>query len=102
ATAPPDKTGGAMRLSAVLLVTLVTGAAAAWWWSTLPPPPARTDWRLRAQVLAATGVAGTADGPADAASFADPFGVAVAPDGSLLVTDGDRLRAVAPDGATRT
>ncbi len=91
-----------MRLSAVLLVTLVTGAAAAWWWSTLPPPPARTDWRLRAQVLAGTGVAGTADGPADAASFADPFGVAVAPDGSLLVTDGDRLRAVAPDGSTRT
>ncbi len=91
-----------MRRSAVLLVTLLAGAAAAWWWSTLPPPPTRTDWRMRAHVLAGTGVTGTADGPADAVAFADPFGVAVAPDGVLVVTDGDRLRTVARDGSTRT
>lgn len=91
-----------MRRFGLLLVTLLAGAAAAWWWSTLPPPPSRTDWRLRASVLAGTGVAGTEDGTADTARFTDPFDVAVAPDGSVLVTDGDRLRSIAPDGTTTT
>ena len=48
---------------------------------------------------------GTADGDSSRAHFSDPFGVAVAPDGSILVADGvqaDRIRRIAPDGRVST
>src|ERR1044072_3790224 len=40
---------------------------------------------------------------ADALRFGNPFGVAVAPDRTVFVTDGeqDRLVQIAPDGATK-
>jgi prepilin-type N-terminal cleavage/methylation domain-containing protein len=54
--------------------------------------------------LAGTGNAGFQDGQASAAQFNRPRGVAVAPDGSVVVADTDnaRIRRISPDGTTVT
>jgi len=54
--------------------------------------------------VAGTGKAGFADGPVAAASFYDPLGVALAPDGSIYVADrsNHRIRKVVPGGAVST
>ena len=41
-------------------------------------------------------------GPATEATLADPFGVVVAPDGSLYIVDQARIRRVGPDGIITT
>jgi hypothetical protein len=47
---------------------------------------------------------GFADGPGDAARFADPMGIAIEPNGNLLVADSSnmRLREVSPGGSVST
>ena len=54
--------------------------------------------------LAGSGTAGCVDGPATTAQFSDPFGVAVMPNGSVVVADSynNRIRLVAPDGTVTT
>ncbi|MBB5203682.1 sugar lactone lactonase YvrE [Inhella inkyongensis] len=55
----------------------------------------------RLQLLAGDGHPGWRDGAAYQARFSDPFGLAVAADGSLWVSDGgdtNRIRRIAPDG----
>ena len=62
-------------------------------------------WRASVSILAGTGAPGFADGPARAARFADPFGVAVAADGTLYVADAgesNRIRKVTPQGEVST
>ncbi len=56
----------------------------------------------RAPLTRVRTLAGAAVG-AEAARFSNPFGVAVATDGSVFVTDGEqnRLYRIAPDGATK-
>src|SRR5688572_3936787 len=56
-------------------------------------------------VLAGDGVADVRDGPSPLARFSDPFGVTVAPDGSIYVADAgraQRVRRIAPDGTVTT
>ena len=56
-------------------------------------------------VVAGEGVADVRDGPSRLARFSDPFGVAVAPDGSIYVADAgraQRVRRIAPDGIVTT
>jgi sugar lactone lactonase YvrE len=56
-------------------------------------------------VVAGDGVADMRDGPSPLARFSDPFGVAVAPDGSIYVADAgraQRVRRVASDGTVTT
>lgn len=58
------------------------------------------------QLVAGTGARGFAGdgGPATAAEFTDPSGVAAAPDGTIYVADtgNGRVRAIAPDGTIST
>lgn len=59
----------------------------------------------RVVVIAGAGYPGTEDGPANSASFSDPFGVAVDRKGNLYVTDagqGNRIRRITPDGKVET
>jgi DNA-binding beta-propeller fold protein YncE len=91
-----------------LVIAATTGVAAALlWrrWRPEKPPPLDANWIANTRVLAGDGVPGTKDGPADEARFSDPFGVAVAPDGTVYVTDaGDTqgVRAISPDGTVHT
>src|SRR5215469_5504244 len=54
--------------------------------------------------FAGSGLAGIADGPAASASFLEPEGVAVAPDGDLYVADtaAQRIRRITPQGIVST
>jgi sugar lactone lactonase YvrE len=95
------------------VTTVVFGAASGagfWWWAYgserfEEPPPLPRDWPARVIVLAGDGTIGHRDARGERARFADPFGVAAAPDGTIFVTDaGDRpgIRAIAPDGTVST
>ncbi len=73
----------------------------------LTPAQARTErfWTARVTTLAGSGTAGPGDGPPGGGAFADPFGVAVAPRGTIYVADGgdnNRIRTIAPDGTLAT
>ena len=63
------------------------------------------DWRAYVSTLAGNGLAGIVDGAAAASRFSDPYGVAVARDGTVYVADGgdsNRIRRIAPDGTVST
>jgi hypothetical protein len=92
--------------SAVFLAMLVSLAAASAWWRdatrTVPLPPG---WRAVVTVLAGDGRRGVLDGAAGEARFMDPYGVAVAGDGTVYVADGvpaHRIRAISRDGMVTT
>jgi hypothetical protein len=97
------------RLVAASVVT--AGATLLSWllwtpfWRAPAPPPEDDHWVGDAGVLAGDGRMGVRDGEASSARFSDPFGVAVAPDGGLLVADGvdaHRIRRIGPDGRVST
>lgn len=48
--------------------------------------------------LAGSGVSGITNGPGAAASFSSLTGVAVDPDGTVYVADGNRIRKISPEG----
>jgi sugar lactone lactonase YvrE len=71
----------------------------------LPPPPSyELHIASRARVLAGSGKAGHADGPAETAQFSSPAGIALGPAGELYVCDsGNHLvRKIARDGRVTT
>jgi sugar lactone lactonase YvrE len=81
--------------------------AAFWWWAfrPLPPPALEAGWQARAAVLAGDGVRGTRDGEAGGARFSEPFGLAIAADGTIYVADAgdaDLIRRISPDGRVAT
>jgi DNA-binding beta-propeller fold protein YncE len=80
--------------------------AGAWWLSrTVPDEGPEPRWTAAVRVLAGDGLEGSYDGPADRARFSDPFGIAVAPDGTVYVADAgvsQRIRVIAPDGTVST
>jgi hypothetical protein len=92
-------------VAAVSIVVIACAAAAAYAWQQLQPPrisPPEQNWQATVAVLAGDGVPGAIDGLGLRARFAEPFGIAAAPDGTIFVTDAghaDRIRRVAPDGA---
>src|SRR5689334_19504266 len=86
----------------VVLVALIFGSGAYLWWRSQRLEPFVFGDRSWVTVVAGDGVADVRDGPAPLARFSDPFGVAIAPDGSIYIADGGgahRVRRIAPDGA---
>ena len=91
---------------AVLAVTLV-GVAGVTWYLTRPeaPEPPWLGVVGVADVLAGDARSRWRDGPASEASFSEPFGVAVARDGVIHVSDAGeshRIRRITPDGMVTT
>src|SRR6266850_1210316 len=76
-----------------------------WGFRPLPPAPLEPGWVARALVLAGDGVRGTRDGDSGNAGFSEPFGLAVAADGTIYIADAgeaDRIRGISPDGRVFT
>lgn len=73
--------------------------------AALGPAPTPVAWPGHLQLLAGDGVQGLRDGVAAQARFADPWGIAIARDGTAYVTDaGDSncIRAIRGDGTVVT
>lgn len=89
-----------------MAVLVLAATAAGWWWlARSPAPEIEPGWVGTARVIAGDGTTGYRDGTAWRARFADPFGVAVAPDGTVFVADaGDsnRIRRIGSDGFVST
>lgn len=99
----------------LLVVLVATAAALAATWiferrppiaqAVLGPAPTTIGWAGHIDLIAGDGIPGRRDGAAIQARFADPYGVAVAKDGAVFVSDaGDnnRIRRIAPDGTVTT
>lgn len=97
----------------VVLVATAAALAATWMFERRPPiaqavlgpAPTTIGWAGHIDLLAGDGIPGLRDGTGMQARFADPYGVAVAKDGALFVSDaGDnnRIRRIAPDGTVTT
>lgn len=99
-----------MRRYVIATIILVVGFAAFLLIYSLirgkRPPKTIVGWRATAITWAGDGAPGFRDDPSRTrAAFADPFGVAVAPDQTIYVTDsGDnnRIRKISPDGQVQT
>ena len=86
-----------------VLVLLSVAAIIAYRYFTKPKPTAR-EAVGKVTTYAGTGAPGDADGARDAASFTDPFGLAVDRRGNVLVSDGttNRIRLITPQGEVKT
>ena len=97
-----------MRRSIVLLIVLVVLGSTVWLVvrRVNRPTPTKIGWRAELTVIAGNGAPVFRDSPRGVdAGFADPFGVAIGPDGTIYVADaGDsnRIRKVAADGSVST
>jgi len=83
----------------------ILAAGLAWWRWIQQPVSIEPAWTGTATVVAGDGVDGVRDGDASRAQFSDPFGVAVAADGTLYVADAGhahRIRGISPDGRVFT
>lgn len=84
---------------AASLLLLAAAALAAAWYYRRPQAPSPTEgaWTAVVATFAGWGEPGTRDGPAELAQFSDPFAIAIARSGRVLVADGgesNRIRAV--------
>ena len=88
------------------LLIAASAAAATWYWFFRQREvPLERGWTAMVSVIAGDGTPGMQDGHVGNARFADPFGVAVAPDGTIFVADAgesQRIRRIARDGTITT
>ncbi len=98
----------ARRLIVATTVTALVILGGGWLILAKPwdsPKPTRFGWPAALATLAGDGQRGFADGPGAKARFSDPFAVAIDAKGLLYVADAgetNRIRKIAPDGATTT
>jgi sugar lactone lactonase YvrE len=89
-----------------VVLALAAAASAGWWWLVRSQAPdVQPGWTGNARVVAGDGVTGFRDGHASRARFSDPFGVAVAADGAVYVTDAgesNTIRRIGPEGFVST
>src|SRR5437868_3954475 len=95
-----------MRKILIVIFTLALLSVAAFFiyrYATKPRPTNRQAIGM-VTTYAGTGAPGSTDGARQAASFTDPFGVAVDRRGNVMVADGatDRLRLITPQGEVKT
>ena len=93
--------------SAAILAAIVSIAALAFWLRTGQQRKRGLDpaWQATVVTIAGNGLAASRDGDTVTAGFADPFGVAIAPDGAIYVADAGeapRIRRISPDGTVST
>ena len=95
-----------MRVFAIAALIVIAGAAGWWWWRTQTAvDPLDGEWPAIVSAAAGDGVSALRDGTSSRARFSYPFGIAVAPDGAVYVTDaGDaqRIRRIGADGSVRS
>ena len=89
-----------------LVVTAAAAGVAFFWWraARLRPVPLEANWTAVVRTIAGNAAGRYADGPLAAAGFAEPFGIAIAPDGVIYVTDGGshRVRRITVGGRVET
>ena len=89
-----------------LVVTAAAAGVAFFWWRAAArrPVPLEANWAAVVRTIAGNAAGRYADGPLAAAGFAEPFGIAVAPDGVIYVTDGGshRVRRITVGGRVET
>ncbi len=93
------------RVTLAVVVTCALAAAAWWWLVRTPTAVIEPGWIGTARVIAGDGMSGVRDGPASRARFSDPFGVAVAADGTVFVADAGQansIRRIGTDGFVST
>jgi sugar lactone lactonase YvrE len=103
--AQPPRRARRWLLATAGVFVLSSAAGLAWWWVARQPDRLAPDWIPSAVVVAGTGVAGVRDGIAHAAQFSEPFGLAVAADGTIFVSDAGeahRIRRISPAGVVTT
>jgi sugar lactone lactonase YvrE len=69
------------------------------------PLPTPVGWKAHVTIVAGDGSPRVSDRQGREAQFSDPFGIAVAPDGTIYVADAgesNRIRKIAPDGSVTT
>ena len=68
------------------------------------PEPLEASWTAVVRTIAGNAAGAYVDGPISTAGFVEPFGIVVAPDGGIYVTDGGshRVRRITVDGRVET
>lgn len=103
--APTVRRAWRARVTLAVVVTCALAAAAWWWLFRAPTAVIEPGWIGSARVIAGDGMSGVRDGPASRARFSDPFGVAVAADGTVFVADAgeaNSIRRIGTDGFVST
>src|SRR5262245_8580553 len=90
-------------LAISILALLSVAAFFIYRYATKPKPTSR-EAVGKVTTFAGTGAPGSSDGARDAASFTDPFGVAVDQRGNVLISDGatNHIRLITPQGEVKT
>src|SRR5215207_3665427 len=91
------------RLAIVILLLVIPGALTAYLFYRSKPLPTPIGWKAYVTTRAGDGAPIFRDGTQS--GFSDPFGVAVASDGTIYVADGgesNRIRKISPDGNVTT
>jgi len=91
------------RLVVLLILLAIAGAAITFLLYRRKPLPTPLGWKAHVTILAGDGSPVIRDGTQ--AGFSDPFGVAIAVDGTVYVADAgesNRIRKIAPDGTVTT
>ena len=90
----------------IALLAIISAIIIAYVLNKRRPIPTPVGWKANVTTLAGDGSPRVRDAnPATQAAFSDPFGVAVATDGTVYVTDAgesNRIRKIAPDGTVGT
>src|SRR4026209_1842991 len=91
------------KLLVVILLLVIAGAIFGYLFYRRRPIPTPIGWKAHATTIAGDGSPVFRDGKQS--GFSDPFGVAVAKDGTIYVADAgesNRIRKISPDGNVTT